>query len=60
MALTISDQKNAWTALLQSCNFVTELHSAMLNERSIEPFQAHNAWLTEGVIAPLSLMSTMS
>jgi hypothetical protein len=40
--------------------FETELRSAMLNERRIDPFGAHNSWLTGGVIDHLSLLSTMS
>jgi hypothetical protein len=32
----------------------------MVNERYINPFGARKSWLTEGVIAPLTLMSTMS
>jgi hypothetical protein len=32
--------------------------SAMVNERHINPFGARKSWLTEGVIAPLTLGST--
>lgn len=36
------------------------MQSLMLNEHLIDPFGAHKSWLPGGVIAPLSLMSTMS
>jgi hypothetical protein len=31
----------------------------MVNERYIDPFGAHTSWLTGGVIALLTLVSTM-
>ena len=39
--------------------FETELRSTMLNERRIDPFGAHTSSLTGGVIALLTLVSTM-
>jgi hypothetical protein len=39
--------------------FGTELRSAMLNERNIDPFGAPHSWLTGGVIVLLTLVSTM-
>ena len=39
--------------------FENRVHAFMLNERHINPFGARKSWLTEGVIAPLTLMSTM-
>jgi hypothetical protein len=31
----------------------------MVNERHIDPFEARKSWLIEGIIALLSIMSTM-
>jgi hypothetical protein len=39
--------------------FWNRVHSAMVNERYIDPFGAHTSWLTGGVIALLTLVSTM-
>ena len=39
--------------------FWSRVHSAMLNERHIDPCGPRKSWLTEGVIAPLTLVSTM-
>jgi hypothetical protein len=40
--------------------FWNRVHSLMLNERRIDPFEAHKSWLPRGVSALLSLVSTMS
>ena len=40
--------------------FGNRVHAFMLNERRLDPFEAHKSWLPGGVIASLSLMSTMS
>lgn len=39
--------------------FETERRLTMLNERRIDPCGAHTSWLTGGVIALLTLVSTM-
>ena len=39
--------------------FGNRVHAFMLNERHINPFGAHKSWLTGGVIALLTLVSTM-
>jgi hypothetical protein len=39
--------------------FETELRSTMLNERRLDPFEAHKSSLTGGIITLLTLASTM-
>ena len=57
--MTIPDPKIVTPYHSNRAIFETERRTTMLNERRIDPFRAHKSWLTGGVIAPLTLVSTM-